>query len=135
MITRRDDWPERLFEYVAARNTRPFKWGKGEQDCCSFAAGGVLAMTDVDLMADIPDYATADEADVILAADPLEALMDARLPRRESPSFALRGDVGLMLLDGSPTLALVDGAMLIAPGRRRLERFDRVGALMIAWAV
>lgn len=133
-MQRFEDWPERLVEYIAARNEQRFTWGKGKQDCCSFAAGGVMAQTGVDLMADISDYATADEADAILATTSLEELTDARLPRREAPSFAQRGDVGLALLDGEPTLMLVEGATIVGPGRRRLERLPRV-ALTIAWAV
>jgi hypothetical protein len=133
-MQRFDDWPERLVEYIAARSERRFEWGKDKQDCCSFANGGVIAITGEDLMADIPDYSSADEADLILADTSLEALMDARLARRESPAFAQRGDVGLTLFNNQPTLVLVEGAQIIGPGKRRLERLPRA-QMTIAWAV
>jgi hypothetical protein len=33
------DWPERFVAYVAEREKCRFDWGKGKQDCCSFANG------------------------------------------------------------------------------------------------
>lgn len=45
-VTRRQDWPRKLFEFITAGSDRPFKWG--EFDCCLFAADAVLAMTDFD---------------------------------------------------------------------------------------
>lgn len=133
-MQRFEDWPERFVAYVALRDGRSFEWGKGKQDCCSFANGGVIAITGEDLMADIPDYASAEEADLILADTSLEALMDARLERRESVGFAQRGDVGLALINDAPTLMLVEGTTIVGPGKRRLEHLHR-SALLIAWAV
>lgn len=128
------DWPERLVAYVAEREAQRFEWGKDKQDCCSFANGGVIAMTGVDLMADLPDYASAEEADLILATTSLEELMDARLPRRESPAFAQRGDVGLALIKDQPTLVLVEGTTIAGPNMRTLAHLPR-SMLTIAWAV
>lgn len=128
------DWPERFVAYIAERNEQRFAWGHGKQDCCSFANGGVIAMTGVDLMADIPAYASAEEADLILSTTSLEELMDARLPRRETPAFAQRGDVGLALIKDTPTLMLVEGLTIVGPGLKRLEHLPRI-ALSIAWAV
>ncbi len=133
-MQRFEDWPEKLVEYVAARDSQRFEWGHDKQDCCSFANGGVVAMTGVNLMADIPAYASAEEADLILATTSLEELMDARLPRRESPAFAQRGDVGLAMINDTPSLMLVEGATIVGPGKRRLERLPRQ-MLLIAWAV
>lgn len=126
------DWPDRLIAYIAAREKLPFEWGKGKQDCCSFGNGGALAMTGVDLMADIPDYASADEADVILVT-PLEELIDARLPRRPV-GLAQRGDLGLADLNGLDTLVIIEGDMIVGPGKRRLQRLPRY-LMSTAWAV
>jgi len=128
------DWPERFVAYIAARQEKRFDWGHGRQDCCSFAAGSVLEITGIDLMADIPPYTSAEEADLILADTSLEALMDMRLHRHESPAFAQRGDVGLSAINGNPTLMIVEGATIIGPGPRRLERLPR-HLLTAAWAV
>ena len=46
MIHRREDWPERLREYIFAASGRRFSWAG--LNCCTFAAGAVKAMTDVD---------------------------------------------------------------------------------------
>lgn len=132
-MRRRPDWPERLIDYIVARESRPFKWGKGEQDCSSFSAGGVLAMTDADIMADVPDYASAEDADLLLAK-PLEQWLDERLPRRARASLAQRGDLALANLDGQDTVMIVEGATLVGPGRRGLVRLPR-SAMHAAWAV
>lgn len=132
-LVRFHDWPERLLAYVAAREVAVFAWGKGAHDCCSFANGGVLAQTGVDLMSDIPDYASADEADLILAAG-IEQLVDARLERRRSVGLARRGDLVLADLRGVETLCIVEGDKLVGPGLRRLQR-EQIKLARIAWAV
>lgn len=126
------DWPEKLVEYIASREHRPFDWGKGKQDCCSFANGGVIAQTGVDLMADIPDYSTAAEADEILLT-PLHELLDARMTRC-SIGLAKRGDIGLAELGGLDTLVIVEGETIVGPGKRRLQRLPR-HMMTIAWTV
>ncbi len=126
------NWPDLLVEYIGARESHPFSWGKGKQDCCSFANGGVIAITGVDLMADIPNYASSDEADEILKT-PLAELLDARLPRC-SIGLAQRGDIGLAELGGLDTLVIVEGETLVGPGKRRLARLPR-HMMTIAWTV
>jgi hypothetical protein len=49
-MSRREDWPERLHEFLEAARSRPFQWG--ETDCCLFVCDAVLAITDVDLAQD-----------------------------------------------------------------------------------
>ena len=48
MITRRADWPVRLADAIKAAERRPFAYGT--HDCCTAAAGLILAMTDEDIM-------------------------------------------------------------------------------------
>ena len=38
-MNRRDDWPERLAEYLDARRRAPFQWG--HFDCCRFCCAGL----------------------------------------------------------------------------------------------
>lgn len=45
-LARRNDWPNRLMDAVAAAKAKPFAWG--ESDCCLFACDCILAMTGVD---------------------------------------------------------------------------------------
>jgi hypothetical protein len=52
-MTRRHDWAARLFDVIAAHDTRPFAWGV--DDCCLFAARAIDAMTDRTLEARLGD--------------------------------------------------------------------------------
>lgn len=133
MIERVWDWEVRLVDYIAQRQSRPFEFGKRANDCCSFANGAVVAMTDFDAMADIPDYASAEEADLILEAT-LESLMDARFERHEAPAFARRGDIGITDMLNLDTLVVVENEFVVGPGRRRLQRVPR-HLMRVAWRV
>lgn len=128
------DWPEKLAAYVAARGNQRFEWGKGKQDCCSFAAGAVLAMTGRDVMADIPDYADAAEADLVIGEHGLAALLDARFERRRSPGLMQRGDVCLVEIEGRQSVMVCVGAEIVGAGKLKLQYLPRSAAL-IAWAV
>lgn len=43
MIVRKEDWPERLKSYLQEAATRSFSWK--DFNCCTFACGGIGAMT------------------------------------------------------------------------------------------
>lgn len=128
------DWPEKLDAYIAERRDLPFAWGKGAQDCCSFAAGAVLAQTGVDPMATLPDYADAAEADLVIGEQGLAPLLDERFPRRRSPGLMQRGDVCVALIKGRESVLVCIGAEIVGPGARGLVFLPRAEAL-IAWAV
>lgn len=106
--------------------------GQGQAGLLQLRECGVIAITGVDLMADIPNYASSDEADEILKT-PLAELLDARLPRC-SIGLAQRGDIGLAELGGLDTLVIVEGETLVGPGKRRLARLPR-HMMTIAWTV
>lgn len=143
---RAHDWPERLLAFLASRERMPFRYGKRANDCCSFGASWVLDVTGRDPMEGVPDYTSAEEADIILAETPLDELLDARFPRYSSTSFAQRGDIGLAPLgdaefdatsgESVPTLTLVvvEGAQVVGPGKRGAVRAPR-SALVMAWKV
>lgn len=112
-MTRLPDWPERLAEYLDGRRDVPFAWGKN--DCATFAAGAVEAITGEPL--DIPhvDSATA-YAHFERDHGPLDAIVDDTLGKRlPSPAFAQRGDVVLVKLDGRDSLGVCIGAEAAAP--------------------
>lgn len=50
-LKRKEDWPERLAEYLDAREFAPFRWGLN--DCGLFAADAILEMTGVDVAANV----------------------------------------------------------------------------------
>lgn len=105
-LVRRPDWPERLVEFIEGRRVRPFCWGVN--DCCLFAADGVLDMTDVDLAEGLRGYTTARQASArVRKAGGMEALASALTPK--SSGFASRGDVVLVTLDERETFGLVCG--------------------------
>lgn len=136
-MQRYHDWPERFVRFIASRESQPFTWGKNRQDCCSFGNANVVALTGEDPMADLPEYATAEEADLILSV-PLVELIDARLPRRDIGE-AMRGDVALAMLPDlrgrlRETIVVVEGPTLVGPGLRRLQRVPR-GDMLICWSV
>lgn len=128
------DWPEKLAEFIAGRERTPFRWGRYEHDCFSFAAAGVVVQGGPDMAADLPEYVSAEEADVLLTEIGMQAHLDKHLSRRDAPSFGQRGDVALVDTEHGETLFLVDGEHLVGAGRRRLERIPRSRA-KIVWAV
>lgn len=133
-MARSPDWPARLCAYIAARQRAPFKWGKRAQDCASFAFGWALEATGIDAMADVPDYASAEEADLLLDDPGFERVLDAHFSRRDGVGLAQRGDLALADINGQLTLTIVLGDELVGPGRRRLEYVPRA-AMQAAWEV
>lgn len=131
-MQRRADWPERLIAYLSERKRRAFAWGPYAHDCCSFGAGGVAAITGRDVMADVPAYASAEEADALLTK-PLGDWLDERFPRRPI-GLARRGDIALATLKGQDTVMIVEGDTLVGPGARGLVRLPR-SEMRAAWAV
>lgn len=59
-VQRLPDWPERLAAFIEQRRHRPFAWG--DNDCASFAAGAVAAMTGTDTAAWLPGSWVDEEA-------------------------------------------------------------------------
>jgi hypothetical protein len=113
-MKRREDWAEALADYLDARRDVPFAWG--ENDCASFAAGAVQAMTGEALQ--IPQVESA-AAYLHFLRDhgPLDAIVDDTLGERlPSPAFAQRGDVVLLFLDERATLGVCIGVEAAAPG-------------------
>lgn len=120
-LQRAPDWPERFAQWVHHRMTRPFEWGR--HDCATFATGCVAHLTDTDILHPLqPTWRTETAAArVIRAGGGLLAMAQARLPRRDTPAHAVRGDLVCVDLDGRPTLGIVGGnGHWCAPGERGL---------------
>ncbi len=124
---------EALLAYLEKRMRRRFAWRRGS-DCVSFALRGVQAQTGVDLLADIAGWRSRKQALAVAGAlGGLEAALDERMDR-VPPALAQRGDVaGLPDELFGVRLMLVEGARLVGPGERGLERLDR-STMMIAWS-
>jgi hypothetical protein len=113
MIERREDWEERLNDYVASVFNEPHEWGK--HDCAIFTCDAVLAMTGVDIMPEFrgkySSEAEARELIVNSGNSDLAGVMETRLPRVPRPSVQ-RGDV-VMVKGGNLGIAYGDVALCV----------------------
>lgn len=99
-LTRVQDWPERLHEYVELVAGERFAWGRF--DCCLFAADAVRVMTGFDGAAPLRGrYSSEGEALALLQAEGgLEAYVSHVLGVPRAPLYAQRGDVVLRRVEG-----------------------------------
>lgn len=122
MLTRAEDWSARLAEQTARAFYKPFAWG--QHDCALFAADCIDAMTDARIAQRYRGtYKTAAQAKRITGPD-LECfveLMAAEHHLREVPVLeAQRGDVAVFDSAHGPTLGVVVGRHIAAPGPQYL---------------
>lgn len=113
-MTRKPDWEARLAAYLEPLRTRVFAWGR--HDCCTFAAGAVLAMTEADPMPEFRGrYSTAIGSARALSrygAGTLAATLDAKFDA-VAPALAQRGDI---VMSGG-LLGICLGGIMVAVGR------------------
>lgn len=119
-MTRYPDWPAKLAAHLDTVKALPFAWVSN--DCCTFAAGAVLAITGLDPMAPLRGkYATQAGAKRLIArAGGLQALVCRYLGEPlQTRAMAGRGDVVLYeMLEpyGPHALGICVGSMIAAPG-------------------
>jgi hypothetical protein len=83
-LKRTHDWPEQLHRLIRARWDTPFQWGVN--DCGTFAADVVLAMTGVDIAADVRlTYYDEDHARDALRSAALRTLPSGSAPASLRP--------------------------------------------------
>lgn len=137
-LARYPDWPARLAAHLAQVKALPFAWVGN--DCCTFAAGAVLAITGVDAMAPLRGrYATqAGAARLIKRAGGLQPLVCRYLGQPlAAPSLAGRGDVVLFNMAapyGPHALGICVGSHIAAPGPAAMVLLP-VTAAAAAWRV
>lgn len=121
--------------FIESRQAMPHAWGKRANDCISFAALAVQALTGDDVLARCGhDWAGRRGALRVLAkVGGRAAAADLMLTRLPSPAFAHRGDVGLVETPAFASLVVVEGQLLVAPGASGLVRLPR-SAMSIAWS-
>jgi hypothetical protein len=127
-MSRVSDWETRLSEYIASKRSVTFEWGV--EDCCTFSAGAVEALTGVD---PVPEYrgaySTALQSARVLDGKTMEEVLDSKFD--EVPiGFAQRGD--LVLMDDCVGVVAGDYAWFIS--EVGLERVKR-GLWEKAWGV
>lgn len=127
-MKRAADWPARLYAYVESRRDVPFAWG--DNDCCSFAAGAIEAMTgerlDVGFERETAGHAAAMLADVGGVA----GIADLKLGARQSGRTARRGDIVLVeQSDDRDLLGVALGVGVAVPGRAGVLILPRSAAV------
>jgi len=111
----------------------PFSWGSN--DCCSFAAAGVKALTGLDPMAPVAPYDDAlGAARLIEEGGGLRHLADEMLGRSVSPLMAAVGDVILLMNEGREILGICNGTNILAPGKDGIATLDMTAAIA-AWKI
>ena len=117
--------------YIAARTAVPFAWGSN--DCVTFAAGAVLALTGRDPLAGIPAWQSERAALIGLKRrGGLFAAVSSVLPQI-APAHAHRGDIGAVMGPDGPFLMMIEGATLVGPALHGLFRHRR-DALVCSWS-
>lgn len=123
------NWRSRLSAYVGGCLHLPFSWG--EHDCVLFAAGGVEAMTGIDLAEGFRGhYATSIGAKRALrnaGHKELDHLVAAHFPE-VPPALASEGDIAVLWNADRQMLGLIVGEMIAAPGQMKLEFVPRSDA-------
>ena len=130
---RDSNWQLRLAEFGRARASMPFRWGSN--DCCSFAAAAVEAITAIDLMASVEPYATELGAlRRITEAGGLKALASQYLGEAVSPLMAGVGDVVLVMNEGREMLGICNGVNVMAPGADGMVALS-MNTAVAAWRI
>lgn len=114
---RREDWRERLLDYVEQVRREPFNMG--EMDCALFVAGCIEAMTGEDLAAPYRGkYATMDEGLALMRKSGYADYVEFFRHRYEPipVAHAWVGDIAVVESDEGPTLGIVGGSRIFLSG-------------------
>lgn len=135
-VQRLPAWPELLAAFVEERRHMPFEWGRN--DCATFAADAVLAMTGVDVLQPLRGrWATEPAAaEVATSMGGLRGGAMALLgPALSRPTQAPRGAVVLARMDGTAILGVrMSGAQWCAPGAQGLL-WRPAREVLLAWGI
>lgn len=129
------DWQLRFEAFVRERRAMPFAWSRN--DCATFAADAVLALTGSDL---VPPgwrgvHTCAPAAlRAVRAAGGLPALAAAALGEPVPVLMAGVGDVLLVPMGRHVALGICNGHTVLGPGRSGLVALPMAGALT-CWRV
>ena len=120
MIRRTQDWQLRLAQFLAARRTTPFAWG--HNDCATFAADCVLAITGTDPAPPaLRNHRTAKQAlRALRRHGGLVGIATAALGPPVPPAQANVGDVLLLKSGHHDALAICNGVTAMAPSAHGL---------------
>lgn len=120
-----------LAAYIAAREAVPFAWGPN--DCVTFAAGALRALTGIDRLNGIPPWNSERAALVFLKRRGGLAAAVSQVLTEIPPAHAHRGDVGIIMGPDGPIMMVIEGMTLVGPGPDGLMRRRR-DALVRSWS-
>jgi len=127
------DWQQRFADFGRARITTPFAWGSN--DCCTFAAAAVEALTGVNPMQSVPAYdKPLEAARLIEEGGGLEHLASSLLGAPVPPVMAAVGDVVLVINADREMLGVCNGTNVLAPGKDGMAVFG-MDAALAAWKI
>lgn len=131
MTRRLPNWPHLLAAYIDATRFLVFRWGAN--DCCTFTAGAVLAITG--RAVPLPAWSgRRDAVTTLRRMGGLRAATTAQLGPMQAPAHAQRGDVVLLCQRGRSLLGVCLGHVWAAPGAGGLA-FGPMTEALGAWRV
>jgi hypothetical protein len=115
ILTKLPDWQLRLEAFVAQRRAMPFTWGTN--DCCTFAADAVAALTgDAQVGTGLRAHRTAKQACRTIARHGgIAAIATAACGQPHPAAMAGVGDVVLVTVGKRDALAICNGGTALAP--------------------
>ena len=128
-------WPVLLMEFFAARSATPFAWGTN--DCVTYAADAVRAITGDDPLADLRGSWSTElgARRAVTRAGGMPAALDSRFTRLPNVLCAQRGDIGVLPEEtGWHVVVVCMGALWACPGPDGVVTVSLEKAAM-AWAV
>ncbi len=111
----------------------PFAWGAN--DCCTFAAAAVEAITGSNPMKSFDNYDSAfAAARLVEEAGGIANLATSILGKPVSPRLAAVGDVVLLVNEGREMLGVCNGTCVMAPGGSHMTVLSMDAALAV-WKI
>jgi hypothetical protein len=138
---RHTDWQSRFSAFAQKRGAMPFVWGSN--DCCTFTAAAVEAITGANPMASFEAFGVEKGPRRkalkrlfrrIDKAGGLRALATEYLGEPVSPLLAGVGDVVVLMNDGREMLGVCNGVNAIAPGGAGMVALG-MDAAIAAWKI
>lgn len=131
-MKRLPDWQLRLEAFTRERASMPFAWGTN--DCATFAAACVEAMTGVRPLPELRGYSALQAVRLIEERGGLRGIATEVLGEPIPAAFAAVGDVVLVRMGKADALGICNGSCAMGPGEAGIE-MAAMGAVMAAWRV
>lgn len=132
-LARYHDWQLRLEAFARVRQSMPFAWGTN--DCATFAADCVEALTGQRMLPKMRNYSTARDALVLIeGAGGLRSIACHALGGFILPAYARVGDVVLHRFGKREALGICNGGAALSPGRAGTVAVP-MDSVVCAWRV